>query len=112
MPSESRFSQTATLIGASALGIIAMVVVPRHCHQDTASQSDLMVAPAPDAIGSRPSNAAMTAPHVAGVKAKSKADTAQFLAQANELLKRPLEAMSDQLDELMTQWASSDPVHR
>ncbi len=115
MPEGTRISQAITFAVAGALGVGVMVLLPRACSKgkDDATASGAY-APAPETIAARDAKAASAN---GGTKAPTKpitklasAKSAQFEIQAAELAKRPLEEVSDQLDELMALWASEDPV--
>jgi hypothetical protein len=116
MPEENRTSQALTFIVAAVLGIGSMVFVAHSCKKVTVDESaDAVMAPAPETIASRKAKAASGSeqkkPSVsAAAKKPTSSASAAFATQANALAKRPLEEISDQLDELMAQWASEDPA--
>lgn len=118
MPEGIRISQAVSFAVAGALGVAVMILIPRACSKgDTASSANAeggAYAPAPDTIASRSGNGYGNAkstnvasqPALKRISAKS----AQFEIKCAELAKRPLDEVSEQLDELMAQWASEDPM--
>ena len=114
MPEGNRINQAVTFVVAAAMGVGVMALLPKACSKGNSADAEVTAeaAPAPDTIASR--NAKTPKVETSPVKSPQKAKapsskSAAFTSQANELAKRPLEEVSDQLDELMSQWASEDP---
>jgi hypothetical protein len=114
MPEENRTSQAVTFVIAAALGVGVMLFLAHSCRKMKVEETvDSIMAPAPDTIASRKAKAANGTPRKDAASKPPKPSgsaSADFAAQANALAKRPLEEISDQLDELMAQWASEDPA--
>jgi len=111
MPAENRFSQAAVFLGAAALGIVLLVIVPRQCQEKQATTSGNLIAPEPDSVESRrlqkPKSPAGTAPTQTKLVSGS---SAIFQERAVQLSQKPLEEIGETLDDLMEKWVLTDPA--
>ena len=112
MAEENRLGQVAVFVGAAALGIVVMIVLPKAC-QDSKSGPTAETkqnVPGKDAVSGKTTGGATPTPGTAATQTKlPPASAAIFRTQAVELSQKPLEEIGEALDELMEKWALTDP---